>query len=266
MAEDNLTQFKTEGQPAFQVENKEKENSAASSAGEQTDGDQTQSQEGEQNSGANKDGADRGKGFLEDPRWQQREGVWKDRFNEQERRHAETVDQLRKDFFSKIEEVQRGSSRNTEEVPEWFGGDEKHWSQYGEHTKSIVASAVEQALKQFSSRTDEEQKRIDDATIFLQAEADSIETDKSLNPQGLKLDRNKLLKTALDNDIVDSKGRWNYRAAFKIMKPSEIFAAKGALNERKQIAGATTENNRAEPRSPNIVTSKDFANPSNRPW
>lgn len=48
MAENTQTQFKTEGQPAFPVENEEKENSAASSTGEQTDGDQTQSSEGEQ--------------------------------------------------------------------------------------------------------------------------------------------------------------------------------------------------------------------------
>ena len=52
MPDANFAEFKTDGQPAFPVENKEKENSSDSQPvieeKKETNGDQTQSQEGNQ--------------------------------------------------------------------------------------------------------------------------------------------------------------------------------------------------------------------------
>jgi len=262
MGEESQTQFRAEGQPAFPAESKENENSSSSSEGEKTNADSNQSQGGAENSGAKKPDGE-ADNFLNHPRWKEREEDWKNRYNEQEKRHADEMAAFRSDIEKRLGAKSEGSE---DEVPDWFGGDAKQFASYKAERARELKEAEERAFKRIQSSQSEEQKKIDEATKFFQDEVVAMEADKELNPQGLKIDRNKLLKTALDNDLIDSKGRWNYRVAFRLMKPSEVFAAKAALDERKKIANATTENNRAESGQPKFTTSKDFSKPENRPW
>ena len=95
MAENNSTQFKTEGQPAFPVANEENGNSAASSAGEKTNADQTGSADQNNQQQQNQNGGEQNKGFADDPRWKEREADWDKRFNEQETRHVGEVQKFR---------------------------------------------------------------------------------------------------------------------------------------------------------------------------
>ena len=281
MSENTMTQFKTEGQPAFPVANTENDNSAHSSGeSKETNAAQTGSSDQDQNqtqqTGGEPGSRDNESGLNNPPveRWQEREADWKNRFNEQETRHATEMEKLQVGMNTAIgsavsEALKRAGVQPeaSADIPDWFGSDDnKLWGSYQSHTEKIVARAVEQALSQFTQRGDKEQKAIDEATTFFQNEVTAIEADKGLNPNGLKVDRNKLLKTALDNKVVDTDGRWNYRLAFKLMKPEEVFQAKAAINDRKQIAGATTEGNRAETKGSDVVSSKDFQNPANRPW
>lgn len=275
MAENNSTQFKTEGQPAFPVANEENGNSAASSAGEKTNADQTGSADQNNQQQQNQNGGEQNKGFADDPRWKEREADWDKRFNEQETRHVGEVQKFREGVDKTISDAvaaalaKAGVSPEaaSAEIPDWFGSeDAKVWKSYQTHTEQIVARAVEQALQKFNVKSESEQKAINDATSWMESEIAAIEGDKTLNPDALKVDRNKLLKTAFDNKAVDTDGRWNYRLAFKLMKPSEVFQAKSAMQDRKNIAGATTEGNRAATDNSSVVTSKDFANPANRPW
>ena len=60
----------------------------------------------------------------------------------------------------------------------------------------------------------------------MESEIAAIEGDKTLNPDALKVDRNKLLKTAFDNKAVDTDGRWNYRLAFKLMEAERGVSSK----------------------------------------
>ncbi len=268
MGEETTTQIRQEGQPAFPSDT-ENDNSADSSP-EETNDDQTQSQEGESNSGENKDGGDNKRGFADDPRWQQREGDWKKRFNEQEERHTGEIAKLREEFQQQLDKLTKGDSGAPMDIPTWFGGGEKEWREFlawnATMTKQAEKQAEENAYKRLTGEQAEEQKRIDEATEYFNKEVIDIEQDPVLNPQGEKIDRNKLLKFALDNDLVDSKGRWNYRAAFKMMKPQEVFRAKEALKDRKQIAGATTSEHRAETKPTDVATSETFKKPGARPW
>lgn len=263
-----MTQFRTEGEPAFPVENKENDNSAASSAGEKTNTEQNQSQEGEQNSGGKKDGGDRG--FADDPRWKQREDDWTKRFNEQETRHVGTLQTLREEFETKYGGNKPAADAAPTQVPAWFGGDEAQWKEFSAWNQSLVSKAKEEgaaeAVKQIEAKSVAEQKKIEEATTFFNGEVTAIEGDKTLNPQGLKVDRNKLLKTALDNDLVDSKGQWNYKAAFKLMKPTDVFQAKAALDDRKNLANATVTDGHIEDKQKQFTTSEDFQKPGARPW
>lgn len=264
----DLAQFKTEGQPAFPVENKENDNSAASPAGEQTPSDQTPSAGGDKKPDGQQNGTD-GRGFADDPRWQERENDWKTRFNQQEERHVQEMTKLREDVESRF----AGNAPKTQspanapaDIPDWFNGDETQWSKFRSWNEGLLKQAEDNAFKRLQSQQSEEQKKIDDATQYMNSEVAAIESDKSLNPQGQEIDKNKILKFVLDNDLVDSKGRWNYRAAFKMMGATNVFKAKQALNDRKQIANATTSDNRAEPKTSDYATSADFSKPGNRPW
>ena len=194
--------------------------------------------------------------LADHPRWKERETDWTERFNSQEKRHVDELASIR-------EELDRRFSENREvakptEIPDWFGGNEQAWAKYQLYETERLAKVREETLKEFSSRTDAEQKRIEEATKFLNDEVGAIEADKTLNREGQKVDRNKLLKIAIDEDLVDSKGRWNYKAAFKMMKPSEVFQAKSALDEKKKLASATTANDRAETKPSDVKTHADF--------
>lgn len=106
---------------------------------------------------------------------------------------------------------------------------------------------------------------MDEATSFFENEVKEIESNKDMNPKGLKVDRNKLLKCALDNDLIDSQGRWNYRAAWRILQHSEATKPSGT-QEKKDLAQATTSDNRPAGKTPSMTTSRDFKNPAKRPW
>lgn len=253
--------FRREGENAFPKEtgNENPEDSSP----ETNEADQTQAPEGEPNSGENKDGGQpKERGFADDPRWQQRESDWKTRFNEQETRHADEIQKLRED----LQKITSSRGTPSVEVPEWFGGDEQGWSQYSAHTQQLIDKAVEKALGTINQKNSDEQKAIDEATKYLHDEVATIEADKGLNSQGQKIDVNKLLKFTMDNDLVDSKGHWNYKAAFKMMNPKDVFQAKQALQERKNLVAATTSDQKPETKPSTVVTSDDFKKPGARPW
>lgn len=271
MTDETKTGFKTEGDPAFQVESTENDNSAESST-EKTAEDQTQSQGGEkENTGDQKkddQGAD--EDFAKHPRWKDREKDWTERFNNQETRHTEEIAKLREEFIGK-KDGEKSETKSTElpAMPSWWGGDESQWAEYCKHQEALVAQAEERAITRITSKQTEEQKKIEEATTFMNDEVTKIESDKTINSQGEKVDRNKLLKFVLDNDLVDSKGRWNYRAGFLMMKSGVASTKddkKETTDEKKKIAIATTSENRAETKPSNVTTSTDFQAPGARPW
>jgi hypothetical protein len=266
MSEELQAQFKTEGQPAFEPENTEKDNSASSPEGEKTDTEQTQSQEGETNSGAKKDDGDKKDGFQYHPAWKEREKKWDSRFNEQEERHVNELQSLRTEFEEKLtSRITPPESNLPEDIPAWFGGDESQWKQYKSYHQTMINNAKEAArnetLKEIENRTSGEQKAIDDATKYFRSEVESLE-----ETTGEKIDRNKLLKFVLDNELVDTKGRWNYKAGYRLMKAEVAKPKTDALNEKKKLANGTVEGNKSESKPAEFMTNEDFQKPGNRPW
>jgi len=51
-----------------------------------------------------------------------------------------------------------------------------------------------------------------------------------------------------------------------MLKPQEVFQAKQALDEKKRIANATMQGDRAESKPGQYMTSDDFKKPWARPW
>lgn len=259
-----MTQFKTEGQRVF-PENNENDNSSDSSS-EETNINQTGSSDQNKDSDESKNGDDKSTNFADHPRWKEREDDWKNRFNDQEKRHSEELAKLREELSSKLDGLNKSKPNENAEVPPWFGGDETQWQEFQKWNESLVSKAKSEALKEFETKSTSEQKAIDEATNYFQEEIAKLESDKTLNPNGEKVDKNKLLKFVLDNDLVDSKGRWNYRAGYQIMKSVSSQSKNNAVDEKKKLAGATTSDNKAEQKSAPFATSADFSKPSNRPW
>lgn len=255
MSDESLTQFRTEGAPAF-PENPETANSPASSA-ETTTTAQTPSPEGEHTPAPKKDDGDAG--FADHPRWKERETNWNQRFNDQEQRHVQELDKIRAEIEARV------PKDNKTPIPAWFGGDDDQYQAYLKDEEARISQAEERVLKRLTTAQQEEQQRIEKATTYFNEQVTTLEADKTLNPTGDKIDRNRLLKTAQDFDLTDSKGNWNYKAAFMFMK-NQSKPNLGVSPDRKDLASATTSENRAEPTRPSYKTSADFTKPGERPW
>lgn len=267
MNEEIKTQSVSDEKPVFPLDaDKEKENSADSSTVEKTNTNSTESSEQDKKQTEEKKGGE--ENFADHPRWKEREDDWTKRFNEQEKRHVDELTKFRGEIDEKLK-VKTESSESTQ-VPAWFGGDEDAWKEYlgflEKQNEGILSKAEERALNRITAKQTEEQKAIDVATTYFNESVATIETDKTINPDGTKVDRNKLLKFTLDNDLVDSKGRWNYRAAFQLMKAGATSVKSDSTDEKKKIAAATTSENRAEEKKAGFTTSTDFAKPGARPW
>jgi hypothetical protein len=251
---DATATFPHEGQPAFRPDTEDQTPADSQSDNNETD-------EAPDAGGAKDNNQQNGDGkpFDEHPRWKQREDEWKNRFNDQEKRHTDEIDKLRQEFTGKREE-----NANQVKIPGWFGGDQTQWDEYRAHEDTRLKEAEERAYQRLQNEKSSEDKRVKEANDYMQSEMSAIESDKELNPTGAKIDPNKLLKFVLDNDIVDSKGRWNYRAAYKMMQGKSSDDIKKNNKDRKAMAGATTSDNKAEDKQSAFKTSADFK--KNRPW
>ena len=246
---------------AATADSKENANSADSSPVQETTTDQTGSSDQDKTQTENKTG---GENFADHPRWKEREDDWSKRFNDQEQRHVAELDKIRKDIETKFESKREKLA--DQEVPGWFGGDEQAWSQYKAHEDSRLAQAEERAIQRMEQKAANEKKLQDDATAYMNSEIKLIESDKSLNPTGEKVDPNKLWKTVLDFKLMDTEGRWNYRAAYAFMK-NHGSKSTASTDEKKKLANATIfSESHAESKRADYMTSEDFKKPGARPW
>ena len=271
MSEEIMTQFRREGESAFQTSDKENDNSTESSPVDSTDvksdeekneTDQTQSPEGDTNSGANKDGGS--ENLADNPRWQEREADWNKRFNDQELRHADDLKKFSEDFNKKLEGLDKSKTEpeeSDEAPPDWFGGDETEWKRFQAWNNAQLEKAQDKAVSKVQAERNAEQKHIDDATAFLNKEIAAIENDRTMNPKGGKIDRDQFLKFVMDNKFIDYETRsWDYRRAFKFYRPQSpsTIPVKPNLTDRKNLANATTQDKGGETKPPAFATSGDF--------
>ena len=262
---ENLSaEFKTEGQPAFPVENKEKENSSESPTGTELKSEQTHSKEGEQTPAINKDdGKEENIPFHKHPRWKELNEGWKNRFNSQEERHQEDLKKLREDFEGRF---QKSKPAESVKIPNWFGGDEEAWNQYQEHQQQLVKQAEENAFNKVTQQQKEQAQATKEANDYFDSQISEIESDSELNPEGNPIsqnEKNKLLKFLSDqNDkgvlILDNKNRWNYKAAYEMMRARNVENVTDSIEEKKKVARATISDNRSEEKPKSFKTANDF--------
>lgn len=256
----NTAEFNREGENPFDFE-EEKDNSTDSPSDETTT-EENPSPDGDEN---NQDDPDKDKPFHEHPRWKQREDEWQKRFNDSEARHQEDLRKIREEFAN----ARKDNAQQTQ-IPSWFGGTQEQWDAYRADRDAELHASEDRLLERIKGEKSAEDKAVTEANEYFKSEIAAIESDKTLNPTGSKVDPNKLLKIVLDNELIDSKGRWNYKAGWKILQSqsrgSQTTTTEQKSNQdRKKIAAATTtESKTAETKPAPFKTSKDFR--QNRPW
>lgn len=262
MTEETAAAFRQEGEAPFTIESTEEETSADSHSEEENQEGDTQSPDGDGNS----QGDDKTP-FHEHPRWKERESEWDKRFNDQEVRHQNDLKTIREEFGSA-----RKENADQVKIPVWFGGTQEQWDAYradrDQELKAAADGAIERLNKDRETTVKNEEKAVADATAYLRSEIAAIEQDKTLNPSGAKIDEAKLLKVVLDNQLIDTQQRWNYRAGWKILNGAPAAAPKPkepVTTEKKKVAEVINEkgsDGETKPRT--YMTHKDFER--KRPW
>lgn len=267
MSEETAAVIQREGEiTVSESEDTGEETPAAPQADKDNQGGDTPSAEGDNTRTPNNEPP-----FHEHPRWLEREEEWKTRFNDQERRHQEDMKMV-------LDRIGKGDDRPVEtsapvKMPSWFGGTQEQWDAYRADLqtdlKAVEERAEKRVLERFAGQASQEETAVKEATDFLHAEIAAIQADRALNPTGEKIDAEKLFKIVYDNQLVDTKGRWNYRAGFRLMKAGDAAPAAPAkppaeTRARKEAAAGTVEGGRPEQQPKNYTTSKDFE--KDRPW
>ena len=253
MTEEKKADVQQEGEITFKPE--EENDDSSSSQDENNEADEAGASDQQDKKG---DDADKDTPFHEHPRWKQRETEWDKRFNDQESRHQEDLKAIREEFGNA-----RKDNAEQVKIPSWFGGTQKQWDAYRVDRDADIKTAEDRAYERLNSEKSGQEKAVAEATTYMQNEVSAIENDKTLNPTGAKIDPNKLLKIVIDNDLVDSKGKWNYRAGFRMMQASGNTSI-SKPGERKTVAGATNSESKAESKPAPYKTTSDFK--KNRPW
>lgn len=253
MTEEKKADVPQEGEITFKPE--EENDDSSSSQDENNEADEAGASDQQDKKD---DDADKNQPFHEHPRWKQRETEWEKRFNDQETRHQDGLKAIREEFGNT-----RKDNAEQVKIPSWFGGTQEQWDAYRADRDADIKTAEDRAYERLNSEKSGQEKAVAEATAYMQNEVSAIENDKTLNPTGAKIDPNKLLKIVTDNDLVDSKGKWNYRAGFRMMQASGNTSI-SKPGERKTVAGATNSEAKGESKPSPYKTTSDFK--KNRPW
>ena len=260
--------------PTFPLDVTENDNSADSQPVKETDTNQSQSSDEDKKQTENENDSvnsqddeknleNKEKNLADNPRWKEREDDWKKRYNDQEVRHTDEITKLREEVKGQIDGLNKDNSSTN--VPEWFAGDEESYKQYLDDTQSLISLSKkevrEELIKEFNSKSISEQKAISEATQYFNNIVNDLEAET-----GQKIDKNKLSKITLDEQLVDIEGRWNYRAAFKIMNAVKSNRKDNIINEKKKIASDAVSRNDSDDKKSVYTTSEDFQGTGKKPW
>ncbi len=175
---------------------------------------------------------------------------------DENKRMKEQLDEL-SEFKTKAEPFLKERESDVK-IPSWFGGDEDQYREFKADQDRLVNQAEERALKRIEERTSKQSELVKEATQYLD---DSI---KEIEEEGHKVDRNRLLKIVMDNELIDSKGRWNYKAGFKLLQAEEKPKDTKSLDAKKKLAASTTSEEKPEEKPKDYRTSEDFV--VDKPW
>jgi hypothetical protein len=233
------------------------ENISAESATEKDNAQDTSSSTG-QDEGSKKTDEGEELPWHKDPRFQE--------FIDQKNTFGADLEEFK--AWKKQETAKEAASLDNITVPAWFGGGnqdtniKKLYKDFlDEQDERIVGKAEERVLNRIKKEKEDQDKAVADANKWFDDSTSAIETKFKT-----KVDRTKLLKFVMDNELIDSKGRWNYEKGYEFMTALSGKKPASDTNERKQFAGIGPNNAGSEQAEKDVATSDDFSKPANRPW
>jgi len=188
--------------------------------------------------------------FHKHPRWIERENelqALRERDAERDRQIAE------------LTAAQQSKTSTT--IPDWFselyGDNQPAWEKYSVHEQARTEEIEQRIL----ARQQEEQAKAAKEEQFFQNWIDQ-EVAK-LEAEGLKFDKNELMKTMLDYSPTDGNNNLDFKKGFAIyeaLKKEPVNTEKS--DARKQLADTTTTTSRSEPAKKDYMTPADLRNKS----
>lgn len=251
-------EFKHEGQSFEELQKSKDQDNKDGAAAE------PEKKDPAENGGAGDGAEPKPKPFNEDPEVQSFiDRQVEKRLGDVEKKHQEDLTALRG-------EIAAGKKPDitAEKPPRWFGGKQDQWEEFQTWFNGKTAPIGEGVITTLAKTRQQEEQAVQEATNFMTSELAAIQSDKTLNPKGIKIDPKELLQVVVDNELIDTKGRWNYRAGWRILRPTiEAKTTTPAADpDRKKIAAAGVKNdNGGTQGGPKpFKTSADFA--KKKPW
>ncbi|MEK7091758.1 MAG: hypothetical protein AAB900_02095 [Patescibacteria group bacterium] len=187
--------------------------------------------------------------FHKHPRWQAVQEELKEL-----REFRETASPL-------LEDIKKSKSE-TETIPAWFselyGENEAAWNKYHDYDteqRANLRKEIMDEISQQSTKSAEEQKKNDK---WVEDELTTLESE------GLKFNRNELMKVALEYLPTDNKGNISFRKALDIYEKTKPKEEKPNADAKKKIAAETMQKGKPNEDIKDYKTSHDLVGKSFR--
>lgn len=164
--------------------------------------------------------------FQDHPRWKEMHA--KAKLAEDAMGKAQALEEELNSYKRRVDPI-LNQFNNEEPIPEWWAGDRESWNQFSGYIGSRERAAKEAALQELTSKQQAERKAYEEAVAWIDQNVRELE-----ETHGKPVDRNKLLKYAADNEVVDLKNRYNLKVAYKLMQAEEAQPVQPDLNIRKR--------------------------------
>lgn len=192
--------------------------------------------------------------FHKHPRWKS--------MYEKNKDMAEVIDDLKafKDEVQpKLKELTQ--AQQTQQTPSWFtdiaGDNPEAWTKYQAHETALKKQIKEEFQQEQTDLQDKQKKEADKWTNWVE---DSVQ---GLKDEGLKFDRNELMKVVVEYRPTDNEGNLDFKKGYEIMTKLNAVQKNEKtqkVKEKKKVASQTMEDSKGETKTKDFVTTHDLKN------
>lgn len=186
--------------------------------------------------------------FHQHPRWKAREQEWQEKFETMKRTYDEELGKVKQSIDS-------FKPQTAEAIPEWYkyyyGEDAKGYELYKQFHNSEKERIKQEALEEIRKAELQEQETTQKWNNWIE---DQI---KSLEDNGKKFDRNKLLKQMEDYPIYGKDGLYDFNKSYELYEKFNPSNDSSKSEARKEIANNTTSGSKGEPKQRDYVTARE---------
>ena len=253
-----LDEVEQEGGKAFEENQEEKDTPAESSTEDKpteespsSQGEEDKKEEVEAPKESNTEMEEKPPPFHEHPRWK--------RMYDENQTLKQDISDI-KDNAGK-DKLQREEQEQNQTIPGWFsnqyGDDPKIWREYKSYEVAHDERLIQKIQSDQETVVQKKQQESDKWTSWVETEV------QGLVDEGLKFDRNELMKTVADYKPTDEQGNLDFRKGYEIMtKLKSVEVAKKAVKtqEKKEVASQTMDEGKGESEKKNFLTHAELTN------